>query len=152
MTVNVVFPEMLVDGSVAVIDVVPVANNVAKPFEPAALLMFAKEVVDELQTTDVVRSRVVLSAKVPVAVNCWLVPQLMLGLVGVTAIETSGAAVTVNVVLPEIPSALAVIVVEPGVRDVAKPMVPEALSMVATDVVDELQLTTLVTSFVVPSE
>ncbi len=53
------------------------------------LLIAATDVADELQVTDEVRSCVLLSEKVPVAVSCSAVPRAMDGLVGVTAMETS---------------------------------------------------------------
>src|SRR2546422_11648394 len=87
----------------------PAATDVANPCDPAALLIVATPVADELQVTWVVRSCVVLSLKVPVAVNCCFVPFAMLGFVGVTAIEVRVAAVTVSVVLPEAPPKVAVI-------------------------------------------
>ena len=53
---------------VAVITVVPgTPSVVAKPFEPCSLLIVATEVFDELQVTDSVMSREVLSLKVPMA-------------------------------------------------------------------------------------
>ena len=61
VTVNVVLPAMLVAGSVAVIDVLPVAPLVASPLPPAALPIAATPVADELQVTAVVWSWVVLS-------------------------------------------------------------------------------------------
>jgi len=54
-------PVMLVPGSVAVIAVVPVAALVARPSLPAALLIVATPVAEELQVTAVVRSWVELS-------------------------------------------------------------------------------------------
>jgi hypothetical protein len=59
VTVRVVDPDMLPD--VAVIVVEPAATDVAKPLEPAALLIAATIAADEFQVTDVVRSCVVLS-------------------------------------------------------------------------------------------
>jgi len=53
VTVRAVDPDMLPE--VAVIVVEPVATEVAKPFEPAALLMAATVVFDELQVTAVVK-------------------------------------------------------------------------------------------------
>lgn len=67
-TVSVVEPEMLPDA--ALIVVVPAATDVASPYEPAALLIVATPVLDELQVTVFVRFCVVLSEYVPVAVNC----------------------------------------------------------------------------------
>ncbi len=97
VTVNVVFLETV--PTVAVIAVVPTSTDVARP----ALLIVATSGLDELQVTCVVRFCVVLSEKVPVAVNCCVVPLAMLGFAGVTAMDTSVAGVTVNVVFPEIP-------------------------------------------------
>ena len=63
--------------------------EVARPLLPATLLMVATEVTDEPQVADAVRSRIVLSEKVPVTPNCCVVPKAILGLAGVTARETS---------------------------------------------------------------
>ena len=56
--------------SVAVIVVAPVEALVASPSLPPALLMVATAGLAELQVTVVVRSCVVLSLYVPVAVHC----------------------------------------------------------------------------------
>src|SRR5262249_58538459 len=88
VTVRVVDPLML--PIVALIFEVPVALAVANP----AAEMVATEVVAEAQVTWPVRSCVELSVNVPVAVNCWVVPLVMLGLAGVTAIESRAASVT----------------------------------------------------------
>jgi len=53
VTVSVADPEILPDMAVTV--VVPAATEVARPFEPAALLMVAAEVFEELQVTAPVR-------------------------------------------------------------------------------------------------
>src|SRR5438552_11879654 len=145
VTVSVVLPET--PPKVAVIVVVPAATDVARPCDPPALLIVATPVLDELQATWVVRSCVVLSLKVPVAVNCCFVPFAMLGFVGVTAIVVRVAAVTVSVVLPETNPNVAVIVVVPAATDVARP----ALSIVAKAVFEELQVTWVVKSSAVKS-
>ncbi len=72
----------------------------------------------------------------------------MLGLVGLIDIKDRVADVTVSVVLPEIFTRLAVMVVAPVATAVARPV----LLIVATDVFDELQVTCKVKSWVVPSE
>jgi hypothetical protein len=54
----------------AVIVVVPTATELANPSLPPALLIVAVSGLLELQVTAVVRSCVVLSENVPVAVNC----------------------------------------------------------------------------------
>jgi hypothetical protein len=69
-------------------------------------------------------------------------------LAGVTAIEERVAAVTVRVVLPEILPEVAVMVEVPAARAVAKPL----LLTVATEVLDELQVTCVLISWLVPSE
>lgn len=66
-------------------------------------------------------SCVLLSLKVPVAVNCFVVPTAMLEFVGVTPIETRVAALTLREELPVTPPELAVILVLPVPTAVAKP-------------------------------
>ena len=102
VTVSVVDPDILPD--VAVIVVVPAAAGVASPLvlEPAELLMAATPAADEFQIASIVRSWVVLSENVPVAVNCFVVPSAILGLAGVIASETSIACVTVTPVHPDV--------------------------------------------------
>ena len=68
VTVNVVWPE--ISPNVAVIVVAPTVDEVASPFKPAALLMVAIPVFEEVQVTDDVRSCVVKSAYIPMAINC----------------------------------------------------------------------------------
>jgi len=150
VTVSVVLPDIFVAGSMAVIEIEPVAADVAKPFEPAALLILATPVGDEPQVTDAVKFCVVLSEYVPVAVNCFVVPSGILGLVGVTAMDTSVAGVTVNAVLPDmfVAGSMAVIVAEPVPAAVAKPDEPDTLLIPATPVEDEFQITDAVISWV----
>jgi len=52
-------------------------------------LIVATLVSVESHVADAVRSFVVLSAYVPTAVNCWLVPVAIIELVGVIAMDTS---------------------------------------------------------------
>jgi hypothetical protein len=87
-----------------------------------------------------------------VAVNCCVVLFAIEGLIGVTAIDVSVAAVTVRVVDPDILPDVALIVVEPVATGVANPWDPAALLMVATPVLDELQVTAVVRFCVVLSE
>ncbi len=72
----------------AVIVIEPVPTDVARLLEPAVLLIVATDADVELHVTDPVKFCVVLSEKVPVAVNCHVVPRAMLGLVGVTEMDT----------------------------------------------------------------
>jgi hypothetical protein len=52
--VSVVVPLMLTDDAVIVVE--PAATDVARPFDPAALLIVAMPVFDEAQVTDAVIS------------------------------------------------------------------------------------------------
>jgi hypothetical protein len=76
----------------------------------------------------------------------------MLGCAGVTVRETSVAPVTVRAVDPDMLPDVAVIVVVPAATEAAKPLEPDALLMVATPVLDELQLAVVVRFCVVLSE
>ncbi len=147
VTVRVVLPDF--PDKVALMEVEPTAPAEAKPLpEP----MHATAGSDELQTTCVVRSWTVLSVKIPVAVNCWLLPTAMLGLDGVTPIDTNVADVIVSVVLPEIVPDIAVMTAEPAATEVARPLEPVVLLTVAAADADELQVTEAVRSRFVLSE
>ena len=88
----------------------------------------------------------------PVAVSCTVVPLAMEGPVGVTAIETSSAGVTVTAVVPETPAKVAVIVVLPTPLPVTRPWLPAELPTAATEGAEEVQVTKAVRFWVVPSE
>src|SRR5277367_5122416 len=141
VTGNVVEPTM--DEDVAVIVELPTPAPVASP--PAVIV--ATVVVAELQVAVPVRFCVVPSLNVPVAVNCCVAPFVIDGFAGVTAIDCSVAAVTVNVVDPTIDDDVAVIVELPTPAPVAKP--PAVI--VATVVFAELQVAVPVRFCVVPS-
>jgi hypothetical protein len=92
--------------TLAVIDVMPIATPVANPRVPAVLLIDAKPVFDEAHVAVEVRFWVEPSLNVPVAVNCSVAPMAMDGAgFGVTAIEVSDSAVTVNPFVSEATSA-----------------------------------------------
>ena len=74
-TVSVIWPEMLPE--VALMVVGPAATAVARPCVPGELLMVAAPVAEELQVTEVVKLRELLSLKCPIAVNCSEVPGAM---------------------------------------------------------------------------
>jgi len=76
----------------------------------------------------------------------------MLGLIGVIAIDDRVAAVTVRMVVPETAPRVPVIVLEPTATDVASPLEPAALLIVATDPFEELHATNDVIFCVVVSE
>ena len=134
VTVSVVVPLMAPEAALIVL--VPVPTPVANPPE----VIVATVVVSELHVAVLVRFCVELSENVPVAVNCFVVPLAIEGFAGVTAIDTSVAAVTVRVVEPLIAADAALIVLVPAATPVAN---PPGLT-VATLVVCEVQVTVLV--------
>ncbi len=85
----------LVLPSVAVMTVAPVASPVARP----EALIVATDCKLEDQVTELVRFWVEPSLSVPVAVNCWVVPDAMLAVVGVTDREERVAELTVRTTL-----------------------------------------------------
>jgi hypothetical protein len=91
---------------------------------------------------------VVLSLNKPVAVKDNFVPVAMVRPEGVTEIDTITAFVTLSVVEALMEPSFAVIVVLPGLRAFARPLLP----IVATVVSDEVQATFPVTLCVLPSE
>ncbi len=144
VTVRTVEP--VTDPEVALMVAVPVAMLVARP----VLLTVAVEVASELHVAVEVRFCELPSVNVPAAVNCCVVPSGIEGFVGVTAIETSAAAVTVNVVLPAIEPEVAVILAEPVPTALANPGDVATLLIVATVVVSELHCTVFVMFCVLP--
>ena len=132
-----VWPGLVMAPSLAVILVVPAATAVAKPLA----LMVAVAGVPLVQVTEPVIFAVELSEYVPVAVNCWVALTPIVGLIGVTAIETRVTAFTVKVwaglvMAPK----FAVILVVPADTPVAKPV----LLIVARAGVPLVQVTELV--------
>jgi hypothetical protein len=92
---------------------VPAARDVAKPL----LIIVATAILDELQVTWVLISKLVPSENAPVAVNCWVIPAGMLGMLGLAGLrdmEVRVAEVTIMVVLPEMCPEAAVMVAVPG--------------------------------------
>ena len=142
-TVTVRVVEPLTEETVALIVVVPTAKLEASPVESR----LATLVLDEFQVAALVRSCVVLSLYVPVATNCWALPTSTDGLTGLTAMPVKTAEVTVSTAELLTEPDDAVIVVWPGAIAVARPLV----LIVATDGVEELQLTDAVKSCVLPS-
>src|SRR6266851_8681541 len=98
----------------------PVPTAVARP---AVLMVATPAAADELHVAVLVRFWVLPSLYVPVAVNCCVLPLAIDGFAGVTAMETSVAAVTVRVVLPETAPEVAGRVVDPLPTAVARPAV-----------------------------
>jgi hypothetical protein len=110
-------------------------------------VIVAIPVVCELQVTVLVKFCVELSEKVPVAVNCWVVPFAIEGFAGVTAIDTNVTEVTVSKVDPVTLPEVAMIVLDPAAFAVAIPPVV----IVAEFVFWDCQPTEPVRFFVEPS-
>ncbi len=113
----------------------PAATHVAKPLPS----IVATDRLDEFQATWALISRFVPSENIPIAVNSWVIPagvSGMLGLAGLTDMEVRVARVTLIVVVPEISPKMAVTMAVPGVIPLAKPV----LSTVATELLDEVQV------------
>jgi len=132
----------LTEPEAAVTVVVPVPRLVAKPVGS----MVATPFDDEDHLTDA-SNCVLPSSKLPIAVNCRVVPIAMDCVAGETEIVIKCAGTTVKVVLSVNAPTVAVMVVEPAATVVAR---PEA-SMVATLVEDEFQVTPLARSWLDPS-
>jgi len=156
-TVRLVVPEMypalgFVTAMTAVTVVVPAVIAAAVPLLPAVLPMVATPVLEEFQVANDVRSCVVPSENVPIALNCRVPPTAILASAGWSASELSVAEETFKVVEAVTFPDAATTVVVPAATAVASPMLPAVLPMVATAVLEELQVTDEVISFVVPSE
>jgi len=132
---------------VALIVVVPVATELAIPFA----LMVATFTSVELQLTCVLRICVLPSLKCPVAANCTEVPRAVLVLLGLMVIEVRVAFVTCRDAPPFFPANSAVMVVVPGAIPLAVPASAEARLIVATEGVDDVQITESVRFCVLPS-
>lgn len=103
---------------------------------------------DELHVATEVRSWVELSEKVPVALNCWVMPLTTVGSLGVMSRETREAPVTVIEVVPMTLPEEAVIVVVPAESEKADPFEAASLLIVAIEGAEELQVTEAVISCV----
>jgi hypothetical protein len=118
----------LIKPNAALIVLLPVAMLDATP----CALIVAAAAFDEVQSTDALMSCEVASLKVPVAVNCFVVPTAIVEFAGVTAIETRLAPVTVIDAVPFTEVDAAVIVVLPAAAPVASP-VESILAMLGND-------------------
>lgn len=132
---------------VAVMVAVPVPALVANP-----LALTTTTVADEeLHSAVPVKSCVLPSLYVPVALNCCPVPNGIVALCGLTAIDISAAGFTVTLAVPLIaPIAIAIVLV-PVPTVLASPCVPGVLLIVTAPAFVELQCPACVTSNVLPS-
>jgi hypothetical protein len=112
----------------------------------------AVDAADELQVTTEVKSCVLPSLKVPVAVNCCVAPRTTVGVGGFIAIETSVTGLTTSVADPLTDPELTLIVVVPAPKVLASPAVTAVSLMVATEAAVELQCPLRVRLCDVPSE
>jgi hypothetical protein len=141
VTVSVA-PLLVTPDSVAVIVAVPADAPVASP-----LALIDADEDDDCHETCAVRFCVEPSVKLPVAVNCCVVPAAIDEVCGVTLIELSAAEVIVTVIdCVTLPDA-AVTVALPEPTPVATPL----LDTDTTPLADEVQLIELVKSCVDPS-
>src|SRR5271156_6118781 len=146
VTVSVT-PGLVNPPDAAVMLVVPAATPVARPLDP---LIVAAVGFDDVHTTPVVNGAVVPLLYFPVAVFCCVPPAAMLAVVGVTAIDCSVAAVTVNVTPGLVnPPDAAVRLVVPAATPLAVP-VPVPV-IVAAAGFDDVHTTPVVSVCVVPS-
>jgi hypothetical protein len=148
--------EPLIEPRTAVMVLVPAATLVACPL----LLIVATIGFEELHRTDAVMSCVELSLNVPVAVNCFVLPMGMVELLGVTAMETMLAAVTVSDAVPVTLPEVALMLVLPVAAETATPTVstvaiveePEdQVTEVKSCVLPSSKVPTAVNAWLVPS-
>ena len=143
--------DFVTEPEVASIVVGPWRRPVANPWLPAALLIVATAVAEELQVVVAVMFCVLPSVNVPVAVNCCVTPWAIEAEAGLMAIETSAAGVTLSEVTPLTGPSVAVMLADPCATAVASPLLPVVLLIVAVD--EELVHVTCVVRFcVLPSE
>ncbi len=110
--------------------------DVAKPL----LLIVAISIRDELHVTWVLMSKLVPSENAPVAVNCWVIPAGALGMLELAGLRNRDirvAEVTLRITIPEMSPKAAVMMALPGLI----PMTNPVLSTLATESLDELQVT-----------
>jgi hypothetical protein len=137
----------LTDPDVAIIVADPTAAPLARP----VAFTVATPVLEDVQLTEDVRSLVLPSVNVPVALNCSVVPRAIAGLAGLTARDASLGGDTVSAAVPIVEFMVAVMVAVPSATLVARPLLPVTLLSVATAVEEDDQATVVVRSFVAPS-
>jgi hypothetical protein len=144
-TLSVVAPVM--PAEVALIVAAPALPVVTRPCDPPTLLICAMVGTLDVHCTVCVRFCVLLSLKVPVAVNCCDTPSGIVGIAGVTVIDIKTAGVMFTVVEPDTEPRVATMALFPIARLLTSP----AGFTVATFVLTLLQLTELARFSVLPS-
>ena len=149
MTVRVLLSE--IEPLAAVISVIPVVSPEATPLNPKTSFTVAAAGFEEVHVTESVIFVVEASVYVPVAVYCSVLPMAIDSLPGLTAIDTSSAAVTVipEFVLSEIVPRIAEIVTVPTACPVARPSEPAVLLIVVIPVLEEIHVTVSVKSLLI---
>jgi hypothetical protein len=145
VTETLVDPKTVPD--VAVILELPNRSPITNPLA----LTGATAGTEDAHVADAVRSCVLPSLYVPVAASCSVVPSGTAAPPGVIAIETKAAPATVIVVEAEMEFDVAEIVAVPCPELVASPLLPAALLIIATVASEELHVTVVVRSCVLPS-
>lgn len=142
----------LTPAAVAVTCVAPGETPVTCPFEPATSETVTTPSNADRQEAVSVTSCVVASEKTPVADSGNVLPRAIDGPVGLTDSDINVAVDTVSALEARRPLRFAAIEVTPAASIVATPRVSGAFEMVATLAVEEVQLNSELTSWVVPSE
>jgi hypothetical protein len=132
----------LTEPEVAVIVDVPAPTPVPRPAE-----VIVATLVDELDQVRFVNNCVLPSSKLPIALNCRVVPAAIDCVAGVTATDVRCAATTVRVDESVRAPRFAVMFVVPAARVVTTPVA----FTVAIDVSEELQVTPADKSALLPS-
>ena len=145
LTVRVAVPTA--PANTAVIVAVPGSSPVAHPFVPSKSLTVATDTGCDVHPAEPVRSSVLPSANVPVALNCVAVCCAIVAISGVIWIDTRAKASTTNAAEPVTESSCAEIVAVPADCPVTSPI----LSTLATLPDDELHVTAVVIDCVLPS-
>ena len=128
--------------NVAVTVAAPTPTAVASPWLVGALLTVTTPVLLLLQVADWVTSCDVPSVNLAVAVNPSVLPCCIDAELGVTAMLAGMGAMSVRAVEVLTDPIVAVIVVDPTPTSLTSPWLPARLLIVATDWLDELQVTT----------
>jgi hypothetical protein len=109
--------------------------------------MAATLVFEEVHVTASVITTVLPSSNVPVAINCWVSPEVIDAVVGVTSIDFRLAYVTETVVAPLMDPDAAVMLAVPAATPVASPV----LLTVAISTSDDVQVAEFEMFLVLPS-
>ena len=145
--ITVIWVELETPSYDAVMVALPEPTPLARPLSETVATDGALVIHD----TEVVRSSLLPLVKVPVAVNCWIVPREIEGFAGAIAMEESTNCPTLAVAEAETWPSVAEMVTEPSEALVARPADPGELPTIAMLVALELQVTRLVKFCVVPS-